>query len=52
MDHKTFKTDMTYFCKKAIKDGKVLCADCDNLSIIDGKLELEGTLIHPLELFL
>jgi hypothetical protein len=52
MDHKTFKTDLTYFCKRAQKDGKVLCTDCDNLSIdVDGKFVLEGQQAHPLEFF-
>jgi hypothetical protein len=53
MNLKTFKTDLTYFCKKAQKDGLTLSVDQDNLSIgADGKFLLEGKEVHPLEYFI
>lgn len=52
MDLKTFKTDLTYFCKKAQKENKVLSSGGDFYIGSDGKFVLDGIQAHPLELFI
>jgi hypothetical protein len=52
MDLKTFKTDLTYFCKKAQKESKVLSSGGDFYIGPDGKFVLDGNQAHPLELFI
>lgn len=50
MDHKTFKTDLTYACKKFAKEGKILSAWGDNLVIQDGAFVAEGDHLDALEM--
>lgn len=52
MDLKIFKTDLTYFCKKAQKDGKIISVSDGNLFVnTENKLELIADRGCPLELF-
>jgi hypothetical protein len=49
MDHKQFKSDMTYALKKLTKDGKTLVIDTDNLEVVDGKFVSSGSNVEALE---
>lgn len=51
MDHKSFKQDLTYCCKKFQKDGKTITIYDSNLSINeDKKFFLDSESIDPLEM--
>lgn len=53
MDHKAFKSDMTYALKKMTKEGKTITFEVlsDNLQLVDGKLTLPGDKVDVLEAF-
>lgn len=52
MDLKTFKTDLTYSCKKFAKEGVTLSAFGDHLSVDgEGKFVADGTELDALEMF-
>ncbi len=51
MDHKQFKSDMTYALKKLAKDSKVLVIETDNLEIVDDKFVSSGQNVEALEAF-
>jgi hypothetical protein len=52
MDLKTFKTDLTYSCKKFAKEGKILTVHDGNLVIDnEGKFVAEGSELEALEMF-
>ena len=51
MDHKAFKSDMTYALKKMVKEGKTITCEIlsDNLELVDGKITLPGDKVDVLE---